>query len=125
MRGESISPDTKTESKSMWRFLIVMIFLGTPTWADFVDGNDLYDICIDDGHDFHEGFCMAYVLGVADTLEGGKNAIGGYKVCFPIGITIQQTIDVTANWLEANPGKRHYSASSLVALALSEVFPCR
>ena len=108
----------------MLRWLIVAVFAGVPAWADFVDGNGLYDTCVDEGHAFHEGFCMAYVLGVADTLDGGQNSIGDFKACLPIGVTIQQTVDITTNWLKQNPSKRHYSAASIVALALDEAFPC-
>jgi len=61
------------------------------------------------------GFCYGYVAGVVDML---------YTVCLPDGMTRQQVIDVLTLWLRDHPEKRHLPASSLVAGALKEKFPC-
>jgi hypothetical protein len=61
---------------------------------------------------------------VADVLE--RDSVSGFKSCWSDNrVTVGQLMDVVKLWLEKNPGKRHFSAPSLVAAALSEAFPCQ
>jgi hypothetical protein len=43
----------------------------------------------------------------------------------PIHSKSGQLRDVVANWLQAKPEERHYSAASLVATSLHAAFPCK
>jgi hypothetical protein len=48
----------------------------------------------------------------------------GSSFCFPKGVEGPQIVDVIKRWLDEHPEVRHYSASSLIAEALKEKFPC-
>jgi hypothetical protein len=91
-------------------------------FAEFHDGNSLYSRCID-SEAVNMGICLSYIAGIYDTMH--KNELYGYKACLPTNVTIGQIKDITVSWLQRNPQYRHYVASSLVATALYEVFPCK
>lgn len=72
--------------------------------------------------DFLKGACAGYVVGVADALAFGP--VARFSACVPNGVTVQQLIDITTNYLKAHPEVRQFTASSISAAALSYAFPC-
>jgi hypothetical protein len=104
------------------------LVMGGAATAAFTDGNKLFQDC-QGGDDPRErqqgdpggltewGMCLGYILGVQDALEGSS-------FCVPNGVTQGQLKDVVKLWLHDHPETRHLSASSLVAAALKEKFPC-
>lgn len=82
-----------------------------------VHGNDLFPNCT-----IEEPACLAYVTGVADTLEMVAPHLT--NICRPPGSTMAQVFDIAMNWLEENPKERHRPAAKLVGLALAEAWPC-
>jgi len=44
--------------------------------------------------------------------------------CMPQDVALSQPIDIVKRWLELYPEKRHWNAAHIVAVALSEAFPC-
>ncbi len=88
----------------------------------FKSGNRLLALC--QGNNTPEqNVCLGYLQGVADVL--GEDSVGGWRACIPLNVTVAQVEDIVVPWLKANPSKRHYTASSLVALALEKAFPCK
>lgn len=86
----------------------------------FTDGNQLHSDC---QRDFHA--CSSYVRGVADTMLGNQGTpVMGWLACIPKGVTVGQMTDVVKASLTNHPEERHLGASSLVAAALAESFPC-
>lgn len=80
-------------------------------------GNDLYPHCT-----IADPSCLAYVTGVADTLEIVAPHLT--NICRPPASTMAQLFDIAMSWLADNPAERHRPAAKLVGLALAEAFPC-
>jgi hypothetical protein len=91
----------------------------------FVTGNDLLDWCQSPVATRGKVFCAGYVEGIVDAL--GNNPINGFKACIPSkpGFNAGQAMDITINFLRANPEYRNYTADGLVAEAFAKAFPCR
>ena len=102
--------------------IVLMLLLGSPARAAVYSGNTLLDRC-NDNENVSWGACLGYITAVSDVLNGG-DVIAGWKACNPKNVTPGQARDIVVRWLEENPKERHYSANSLVAIALSEAFPC-
>jgi hypothetical protein len=89
----------------------------------FADGNHLLDLCNTDPE-----WCLGYVVAIADamgTVQAGDGTVAGFRTCLPESVKQGQARDVAINFLRARPELRHLTASSLVAEALAEAFPCR
>ena len=86
-------------------------------------GNNLLTDCRNKTSGFDVGVCKGYIIAIADVLN--NNTVSGHRACLPENVTKGQVIDIVVPWLEAHPQHRHFTANSLVALALSEAFPCR
>jgi hypothetical protein len=104
--------------------LLVMTMLATATAANgarvlaSVSGNDLYPNCT-----IEEPTCVAYITGVADTLEMVAPHLT--NICRPPASTMSQVFDIVMAWLEDHPEERHRPAAKLSGLALAEAWPCR
>jgi len=99
---------------------VLVVGMAGPAAANNQDGNQLLAKC--QGDTTNRGFCFGYVEGVTDALD---DPVEGFRACTPAGVTAGQVQDVVIAWLKANPTQRHLAAHSLVALALSEAFPCK
>lgn len=87
----------------------------------FIDGNKLHESCIT--LDFAAAnTCTAYITGVADVLY--NDAVADIRACIPLGVNTTQVEDIVKQYLAANPQNRHLTAASLIAIALSDAFPC-
>ena len=105
--------------------VVTSALVGATAHADsFYSGNRLLEKCQADESDVAWGLCTGYIVGISDVL-GADNAVNGYRACQPHDGITSQFRDVVVKWLEANPQKRHFAATGLVAEALSKAFPCR
>jgi hypothetical protein len=115
----------------MRTFLLVAVLVGLPVQAhaQFRYGNELAA----DMHawekaeaaetltsaEWHQaGEYSGYVLGAADAYEGAGVFCGYGKVA------TEQLEVVVAAYLKSDPTRWHFSANSLVGMALREAFPC-
>jgi hypothetical protein len=93
------------------------------------DGNELYKDCTASTNTSF-GFCYGYVAAIADaargnvTLNGVSGGVYGVKHCLAKEITMKEAVDIVLRWLAQNPETRHSGASTIVATALAEAFPC-
>jgi hypothetical protein len=88
----------------------------------FFDGNELLIRCNNSPL-----FCRGYVAGIADAMSGTQAMVTGRRACLPPPVTVHtvdKEHDVVISFLAAHPEMRNQIAASLVAQALSEVFPC-
>lgn len=103
------------------RMAVLMIF-GFALWpcAAFalLSGNELFQSCEAREGTADNGVCVGYIKGVADTFQIA------HQFCPPKGAIGEQLNDVVIKYLRDHPEKRHYSASSLVIVALQRAFPC-
>lgn len=86
-----------------------------PAQASFKTGNQLHAELM--GTTMEKMLTVGYITGVADALEN-------LTICLPPRITAGQVVDVSKQYLEANPAIRHLSADVLVAYVLSTTWPC-
>ena len=75
------------------------------------------------------GVCFGYTVGVVDVLGIDvpgidRQKIGGWSACLPEAVTNSQAVEVTKKFLNDHPALLHLEAQSLVAMALSNAFPC-
>lgn len=107
---------------------VAFLALSFPAQAGVVDGNKLYQACTDDSTLLIHG----YVLGVIDTISSprmawdkdGEVAITAVDVCFPEGVTVKQTVDLTCQYISDNPSFRHQDGDILVHSALYSAWSC-
>ena len=102
---------------------VLVVGMTGPAGASFIDGNKLLARCQNKTDTYDQAYCLGYIIGVADVLEG-KGTVQGFRACFPDNIVQGQAFDTVIAWLKANPSVRHFSANELVAVALSKAFPC-
>ena len=102
----------------MIAMLIPLLLAVTPA-TFFGTGNDLQTCNQISGPD-EERICLAYTKGVLDgVLLYAKTAL-----CIPQGVTLSQILDIVKLELRDHPESRHYTAASLVVVALAKAFPC-
>jgi Rap1a immunity proteins len=91
--------------------------------AMFLDGNTLRGWCFSEDLGDQEA-CLGYVLGVADVLSSeNRGELTQYKACIP-QIDATQAVSTAKVYLEVHRQAGDVTASDLVAMALSEAFPC-
>ena len=106
--------------------VLTVVMLAGPARAAFESGDWLWEVCTGTSQD--RLVCLGYVTGVADTLialTGEGKDLNGWRACLSESVTNGQAIDVAVKLLREHPEWRRYTASSLVARALAEAFPCR
>ncbi len=86
--------------------------------GNFQNGNKLKSHCMG-ANGFSDGFCMGYVIGVADSNSLIICSPGG-----PGGVTQGQYTDIVKKYLNENPAQLHRDADVLVLDALKKAFPC-
>ena len=101
-----------------------------------VDGNEFLRNCAQQRAGFQSGYCMGYVVGIADgasaqfEVEKANAALpwGVFALnpifCRPNGVTNGQLQDIAVQFLQRNPQRRHEDAMLLVLNAFTEAFPC-
>lgn len=108
-----------------------VIFVSTVTAAEdtaamhVVSGTDLYTWCLSAAQ-YQVGLCDGYIEGLADVMEERKT-VGGFAACVPAPLRIRSTaqlLEPVKQVLASHPEKRDLPATSLVASALAEAFPC-
>ena len=99
------------------------------TPSKFTTGNVLYQDCTATAGEVAKlvggAHCVSYIIGVADA-HTAMTVISKTSplFCIPGGATPGQLMDIVVGFLKSQPAKRHYMASTLVIMALSESLPC-
>lgn len=96
--------------------LTALALVASTAHAEFMDGNKL--LADMNGSQMKQMHAIGYVIGVTDALTS-------VTVCMPRNVTSGQAHDMVKQYLEDNPGVRHFSADSLVNRVLSNVWPCK
>lgn len=84
-------------------------------------GHELVKRCTT-GSPFEKGMCLGYILSISDVMS--NNPIGEFRACVPPKLSDKDVRDKVWHWLDQHPDKLKFTADSLVALALSEIYPC-
>ncbi|WP_156884281.1 Rap1a/Tai family immunity protein [Sphingomonas sp. LK11] len=107
---------------------IALVFLLSPNAASAQsgnDGNELLNDCAVDDTSWKDGFCAGSIQGVIAgmSLEAAL-AKQDMPFCLREGVTNRQVRDTVVLWLRQNPSKRDLQKSVVVALAMTQGFPC-
>ncbi len=108
--------------------LLIAVVLAWPLVlsAGFYDGNDLMEYCDKPNANFsHFSSCVSYLAGIEDAEEMfvGWNHKQPY-FCVPDRTSLNQLRLVFLRWMKQRPAKWQHDASSLVATAYREEWPC-
>jgi hypothetical protein len=87
----------------------------------FPAGPRLVQFCASEAGDYHDGFCMGYLLGLASGLDGHP----GTGVCVPGGTTARQVRNRAVAYLRGHLQTQQQDAPIAVATAMRGSFPCR
>jgi hypothetical protein len=110
-------------NRFIWVLVAGVIVCASPARADFQTGNELLFFCTLNNDVLAKGICLGYVEAIADFVR--YFGYQGVKYCADPNVTAQQMMDITVQFLRANPATRHLSASGIVAVALTQNFPCQ
>lgn len=93
---------------------------GGSSAGGFISGSQLLEDCTAEV----KAYCISYVMGVADSFDC-DDPLSGYRWQAPqVGLKTSQVVRVVTKFLDEHPEKLHLLASSLVANALEQAFPC-
>jgi hypothetical protein len=134
----------------MKHLAVVLLFAlaGAPALAQktIVDGNVLDDSCRyerlrESGTKLFPdvdaigkaSFCIGYIRAVLDEIwmqqnfpdELGVKNVGRQKICMSADIKNEQALKVAIKYLQDNPAKLQFPASSVIRLSMEEAFPCK
>lgn len=108
--------------------LLAMAFFGASSIANAdqaVDGNFMYSMCTD-GNQVDAFGCLEFVAGWAEGASMQAAVDETHPVfCLPSKILYVQFRDIFINYLIAHPEKRQYPAATLLAISISQAFPCQ
>lgn len=104
--------------------MIAVLFCAVPASVQASwNGNELLRLCRQT--DAVKIACLNYVSGVVDGLATGVMMGGSSKLfCPPDMVILDQYVDVTVQYLERHPERRHIYAPRLIVEGLSAAFPC-
>ena len=111
----------KNKIKKIIIFLVVLLISFNVFATSFYSGNDLKRK-VNSTDPFESGFSYGYISAVSDSLY--KSRIAGFQMCLPKEVELGQLIDVVKIFLDTHPNLLHFTASSLVAKALQDAYPC-
>jgi hypothetical protein len=70
--------------------------------------------------------CIFYVRGFAEALKVWEaTERDTARICIPVGVTGNQLLDMTLNYLQAHPEQRHEYIGNILPDVLIDAFPCK
>ena len=120
-----ILSNTFREALRMIKILLTLALLIFSTTASswegraMIDGTQLWEMCEPEDDPIPASFCYGYLLGVHD-----RGRYESVEVCIPDGATLNESVDLTRNYLRDNPELHHRAADWLVATSWYEEWPC-
>ena len=105
--------------------LSVFLVLCSPSWAGFIDGAKLHEICHSKDK-YERDFCVAYIIGLWDGQAINWRGLLGSEpiVCIAGKADIDEIVNIVVGWLERSPSHRVGPTTAIAALALSSAYPC-
>jgi Rap1a immunity proteins len=95
------------------------LFWSAPAFAAFDSGETLFDNCNNPNDASKQFYCLGYLAGVSDLLEGMHITCSGKR------ISLDKIKDAVLKYLREHPEQRGMEADDLVATALVLAFPCK
>jgi hypothetical protein len=111
------SEGTLRSAQRVTAALLLLITFTSRGLAQFDTGNHLLTECLSENF-YDKGYCLGYITAIADQVGISSTT------CFTEQVTRSQVRDVAIRYLQSAPQLRHLPASNLVAVALTQAFPC-
>ena len=89
-----------------------------------INGDALYGLCTDYDRVTDSSACLGYITGIENVMARG-DAVGGQRACPKKPVDERQLLSIVRDYLREDGDQGVYPASSLVASALAQAFPCR
>ena len=90
----------------------------------FYSGNKLYNECV--GNSEQQSIRLAYVAGAVDMMLALEQFTPNKLICnMDAAADTRQVSDIVRNYMIVHPESRHYTAASLVVIAINAAFPCQ
>lgn len=107
---------------------LFLLGIASPGKSDSLSGAELLALCeTPKSNDLiyftNFSLCAGYINGASDASQCG-NSVGGFSHEQPAGATVGQIFEIFVDWMRAHPENLNTGASTLVAKALQERFPC-
>lgn len=108
--------------------LIAVLVVTGPAWAG-QSGREFLELC-DQGDSWSEGYCVGYVVGVGEMLDGllledgVRAAFDGKIFCLPDDVTKGAVRDRVLDFLREHPDVSDHQMTSITWAALIETYPC-
>ena len=108
--------------------VIALLFATGPAWAG-QSGREFLALC-DQGDTWSEGYCVGYVAGAGEMLDGllledgVRAAFDGKVFCLPDEVTKGMVRDRVLAFLRAHPDISDRQMTSITWAALIEIYPC-
>ena len=109
--------------------MVLALLLATgPAWAG-QSGREFLELC-DQGDSWSEGYCVGYVAGVGEMLDGllledgVRAAFDGKIFCLPGNVTKGAVRDRVLAFLREHPEISDHEMTSITWGALIEIYPC-
>jgi hypothetical protein len=111
---------------------LIFLLIGASAKAEesISDGNELLQNCSEVLKEDHNtnfasmGLCLGYLHGMRDMQRLNTIIPDLPPLCFPKGVTLEQTRRVVVKYLQGRPEELHQLGSMLTYLALVRAFPC-
>jgi hypothetical protein len=106
---------------------IVWLMLWAPTGKAEDDGDIRASDFLNDCDSLRAAsflYCVAYLEGISDAVQGIKKAGYDIGICFPEDITIGDSVFAVREWIRENPDYHRLRPVQAVLPALSDVYPC-
>lgn len=111
----------------MVTLVIALVVPGVTAQAQFMAYGTLYRMCfaqLDQADEsLHWDGCFGYVAAIADAFANGAR-VQGYRACLPYDITMKPLVARVHGWMRKHPGDLLPNASTEVAHAMADLFPC-
>jgi Rap1a immunity proteins len=118
----------ESKMKKLLTTAATLIALAVPTlpaqagtvndWLAYCNGNNK------GSKDTQFTYCYAYTRAVADTAMTWERHEESKLFCIPPEATSDQLVAIARKYISANPEKRHYNASFILAESFHVAFPC-
>ena len=88
----------------------------------YVYAHDLSRLCTS-GNLIDKSWCEGFISGELEVISNGP--LEGVVACVPPLMTLPQGIEIAKKWVASHPEESIRSASSVVAQAFANAFPCK
>ncbi len=107
---------------------LLCVMVARPAQAVWMRGEGLYEACATLDNPYSDGFCVGYILGIAEAIRMGfelpVSSDITIRACVSSPLTIGEVTDVVRDWMENNPNYRDTLGLHNVMTALWDEFPC-